>query len=159
LSAPVRDDSMPTHLFFYGTLVAGNPNPVAAAIHAALEPVGPARTRGVLVAIPDPAGWFPALVAGEGVAHGALYRAGAGFDRALLARMDAYEAFDPAEPADSLYRREAIMVQCEVGAAVDAAAYLWNGALPAGALQIAGGHFGQWLAQTGNPVFRATRSA
>ena len=51
---------LPRHLFFYGTLVAGNPNPVAAAIHAALEPLGPARTSGALYAIPDPAGWFPA---------------------------------------------------------------------------------------------------
>ena len=36
---------VPAHWFFYGTLVAGNPNPVAAAIHAALEPLGPARRR------------------------------------------------------------------------------------------------------------------
>ena len=74
---------LPRHLFFYGTLVAGNPNPVAAAIHAALEPMGPASAAGMLHAIPDPAGWFPALVLNDGPVaarvSGALYRAGVGF--------------------------------------------------------------------------------
>ena len=150
---------LPRHLFFYGTLVAGNPNPVAAAIHAALEPLGPARTSGALYAIADPAGWFPALVAGDDEVHGALYRAGAGFDPDLLARMDAYEDFDPADPAGSLYRRVSITVRTQDGADVEAAAYRWNRALPPGAEPIGEGHFGQWLAQTGNRVFGATRSA
>ena len=154
---PLND--LPAYLFFYGTLVAGNPNPVAAAIHAALEPMGPARTHGELYAIPDPAGWFPALVAGNDAVSGALYRAGATFDAELLARMDAYEDFDPGDPAGSLYRRECIAVRREDGAEVPAAAYLWNRAVPRGAEPICGGHFGQWLAQTGNPVFVATRSA
>ncbi|MBC7433878.1 MAG: gamma-glutamylcyclotransferase, partial [Rubritepida sp.] len=92
-------DVVPHHLFFYGTLVAGNPNPVAAAIHAALELLGTAQAGGVLYAIHDPAGWFPALVAGEGEVTGALYWAGPGFDADLLARMDAYEDFNPADPA------------------------------------------------------------
>ena len=155
---------LPRHLFFYGTLVAGNPNPVAAAIHAALEPLGPARTSGALYAIADPAGWFPALVAGDdeaisGAVSGVLYRAGGGFDPDLLARMDAYEDFDPADPAGSLYRRVSITVRTQDGADVAAAAYRWNRALPPGAEPIGGGHFGQWLAQTGNRVFGATRSA
>ncbi len=149
----------PAHWFFYGTLIAGNPNPVAAAIHAALEPIGPAWTMGALYAIPDPAGWFPALVAGDGEVSGALYRARPEFDAGLLARMDAYEDFDPADRAGSLYRREWIAVRTDDGADVQAAVYLWNRALPAGAEQIGGGHFGQWLAQTGNRVFGATRSA
>ena len=151
-------NQVPRHLFFYGTLVAGNPNPVAAAIHAALEPMGPARTSGALFAIPDPAGWFPALVAGDSEVSGVLYRAGAGFDAELLARMDAYEDFDPADPAGSLYPREGIVVRTEDGAKVPAAAYLWNRALPEGAECVIGGNFAQWLAETGNPVFGATRS-
>ena len=150
---------LPHHLFFYGTLVAGNPNPVAAAIHAALETLGPARTSGVLYAIPDPAGWFPALVAGDDEVHGALYRADAGFDAGLLARMDAYEDFDPADPAGSLYRRVSITVRTQDGADLEAAAYRWNRALPPGAEPIGGGHFGDWLAETGNQVFMASRSA
>ena len=149
----------PAHWFFYGTLVAGNPNPVAAAIHAALEPIGPAWTSGALFAIPDPAGWFPALMAGDDAVSGALYRAGADFDAELLARMDAYEDFDPADRAGSLYRRKCITVRTEDGAEVEANAYLWNRTLPAGALRIGGGSFGAWLAETGNPVFGATRSA
>ncbi|WP_295635999.1 gamma-glutamylcyclotransferase family protein [Novosphingobium sp.] len=150
---------IPRHLFFYGTLVAGNPNLVAAAIHAALEPLGPARTGGVLYAIPDPAGWFPALVAGVGEVKGALYRAGAGFDTELLARMDAYEDFEPADRAGSLYRRESITVRTDDGAVIEAAAYLWNRAFPPGAERVHGGHFATWLAETGHPVFEATRSA
>lgn len=158
LSAP-SSGAVPTHLFFYGTLVAGNPNPMAAAIHAALEPLGPARTTGLLYAIPDAAGWFPALVAGEGEVSGALYRARPGFDARLLARMDAYEDFDPADPAASLYRRKMIAVQVAAGEVVEAAAYVWNRAVPPGAGLVNGGHFGHWLAETGNPVFVATRSA
>ena len=154
---------IPRYLFFYGTLVAGNPNPVAAAIHAALHPLGPAQTGGVLYAIPDPAGWFPALVAkdgpGDGAVSGALYRAGAGFNVELVERMDAYEDFDPADPAGSLYRRESITARTADGAGIEAAAYLWNRALPAGAERVGGGHFGAWLAETGNCVFQATRSA
>ena len=154
---------VPSHFFFYGTLVAGNPNPVAVAIHAALEPLGPAQTGGILYAIPDPAGWFPALVAkdepGNHGVSGALYRAGAAFDADLLARMDAYEDFDPADCAGSLYRRESIAVRTDDGAGIEAAAYLWNRALPQGAERVHGGHLATWLAETGNPVFEATRSA
>ena len=150
---------IPGHFFFYGTLVAGNPNPVAAAIHAALEPLGTAQAVGLLYAIHDPAGWFPALVAGEGEVTGALYWAGPGFDADLLARMDAYEDFNPADPAGSLYRRESITVRTDDGAGIAAAAYLWNRALPSGAEHIGNGHFASWLAETGNLVFEATRSA
>jgi gamma-glutamylcyclotransferase (GGCT)/AIG2-like uncharacterized protein YtfP len=150
---------LPQQLFFYGTLVAGNPNSVAAAIHAALESLGPARTCGVLYAIPDPAGWFPALVAGDDEVCGALYQVGAAFDAALLARMDAYEDFDPDDPAGSLYRRATISVRNRAGVQAQSAAYLWNRALPAGAVRIGGGHFGHWLATTGSQVFMATRNA
>ena len=150
---------LPTHFFFYGTLVAGNPNPIAAEIHAALEPLGPARVAGALYAIPDPAGWFPALVVGEDATLGALYRAGPRFNAALLARMDAYEDCDPADPAGSLYRRDTIVAKLSHGAEVAAAAYWWNRTMPPGAQRIAGGDFAAWLAGSGNPVFRATRGA
>lgn len=154
---------LPRHLFFYGTLVAGSSNPVAAAIHAALEPIGLASAAGILHAIPDPAGWFPALVLNDGPdaarVSGALYRASAGFDAELLARMDAYEDFDPADLAGSLYRRITIMVRTEGDDDVAAATYVWNRALPPGAERVGGGHFAGWLAETGNRVFGATRSA
>ena len=173
---PLRPETsqVPRHLFFYGTLVAGNSNPVATAIHAALEPLGQARTAGVLYAIPDPAGWFPALVQGDGTAmggaltggpftggavSGALYRATAGFDLGLLALMDAYEDFDPSDPTGSLYRRVPLMVRTGDNVEIEAAAYLWNCALPPGAARVSGGHFGRWLEETGHRVFGAIRSA
>ena len=177
LSAETRQ--LPRHLFFYGTLVAGNSNPVATSIHAALEPLGQARTGGVLYAIPDPAGWFPALVQGDGTAMGgaltgrpftggpftggavggALYRATAGFDLGLLAQIDAYEEFDPSDPTGSLYRRVPLMVRTGDNVEIEAAAYLWNCALPPGAARVSGGHFGRWLEETGHRVFGAIRSA
>lgn len=149
---------VPAHFFFYGTLVAGNPNPVAAQIHERLERLGPAQVSGVLHAIPDAAGWFPALLPGEVTVHGMLHRARPGFDAALLATMDAYEDWNPRDPASSLYRRKTLTIGSE-GTSVEADVYLWNRALPEGAEPIPGGNFAEWLAQTGNPVFSATRSA
>lgn len=150
--------AVPTHFFFYGTLVAGNPNPVAMEIHAQLERLGAATAHGALYAVRDPSGWFPALLPGGEAVRGQLYSVAAGFDAALLARMDAYEDFDPGDPAGSLYRRETLAVEC-AGIRVEAAAYLWNRALPEGAEPITEGSFADWLAKTGNPVFSATRSA
>jgi len=49
-------------LFFYGTLMRGSCNPVASALHERLGPAVPARAAGWLFALPDPEGWYPALV-------------------------------------------------------------------------------------------------
>ncbi len=104
--------------FFYGTLQAGSDNPVARMVHALLEPLGAAQVAGALYAVPDPDGWYPALLPGTDVVHGQLYRAGAGFDAAALERMDAYEDFRPGDPAGSLYvRGEAALLDGGVGAA------------------------------------------
>lgn len=142
----------PLHFFFYGTLVAGMSNPVARAIHEALEPLGPASTAGTLHAIPDPAGWYPALLPGEGQVEGALYRAGPDFDADALARMDAYEDFDPGQPERSLYRRVEQAVDCR-GQMFGAQVYCWNRPLPTGAVPIAGGSFAAWLAAHGHRPF------
>lgn len=136
--------------FFYGTLLDGSDNPVAQAIHALLEPVGPTAVRGTLYAIPDALGWFPALVAGDGTAHGKLYAARSGFTPADLARMDGYEDFDPADPAASLYVRQ----ELELAGGAAAQVYIWNRPIPAGAELIAGGDFRHWLASRGMQQFR-----
>ena len=136
--------------FFYGTLLDGSDNPVAQAIHALLKPLGPATVRGALHAIPDALGWFPALVAGDGLVHGKVYAARPGFSAADLASMDGYEDFDPANPAASLYLRQ----ELELTGGGTAQAYVWNRALPAGAVPIASGDFREWLASRGMPQFR-----
>lgn len=141
--------------FFYGTLLDGSDNPVARAIHALLEPEGPATVRGSLFAVPDPTGWFPALVPGDGPVHGRSYRARPGFSAADLARMDAYEDYSPAEPAASLYLR----AELELAGGGTAQAYLFNQPLPAGSVPIAHGDFRRWLNETSHAQFTGLREA
>lgn len=144
-------------LFFYGTLLAGSVNPVAESIHAKLAPVGPARAAGALWAIPDPLGWFPALVEGEGTVRGMVYEARSDFAAADLAAMDAYEDFDPADPDGSLYLRRALPVAVDGEAPAQAHVYLWNRPLPEGARSIPGGNFRGWLAGEGLTQFTGLR--
>ncbi|WP_338468052.1 gamma-glutamylcyclotransferase family protein [Novosphingobium sp. ZN18A2] len=147
--------------FFYGTLLAGSDNPVAAQIHARLQPAGMASVKGALWAIPDPLGWFPALVAdeGAGAVRGMIYEARATFDAADLARMDAYEDCDPAHADASLYLRRAFAVMPEVasGSRGEAQVYVWNRPVPDGARAIPGGDFRAWLAAEGLAQFTGLR--
>lgn len=136
--------------FFYGTLVAGSGNPVARAIHARLRPLGPATVRGSLHALPELLGWYPALLPGAGVVRGMLYEAGTDFGADDLARIDAYEDHDPQRSRESLYLRREVAAMDVAGAVSTAQAYLFNAALPAGAMALPGGDFAAWLAQTGH---------
>ncbi|WP_281379436.1 gamma-glutamylcyclotransferase family protein [Novosphingobium sediminicola] len=123
---------MSLHFFFYGTLMAGMGNRHERAVHALLESGRAASVRGRLYAVPDPAGWYPALVPGAGVVRGRVYRAGPRFNARALARMDAYEGPE--------YRRGRMKL-----GAITAYAYVWRGALPRGARRIACGDFRAWL--------------
>jgi gamma-glutamylcyclotransferase (GGCT)/AIG2-like uncharacterized protein YtfP len=145
--------------FFYGTLVAGSGNQVAASAQALLSDMGPATVPGQLHAVPDAEGWFPALLPGEGLVYGRLYAAGADFDAAELARLDAYEDFDPARPDSSLYVRTGIAATDAAGVTEEAQAYRFNQPLPVGSRPIAGGNFHAWLTEEGLPIFRGHRSA
>jgi gamma-glutamylcyclotransferase (GGCT)/AIG2-like uncharacterized protein YtfP len=124
-------------VFFYGTLIAGSDNAVARAAHRGLGPGVAAQVRGALYAVPDPLGWYPAMVPGEGVVHGYVYRVVDGFD---VGALDAYEGAD--------YRREAIEVQ-----GITAHAYIWAGALPLGAVLIPSGDFAAFAAAHGLAVY------
>lgn len=146
------------HFFFYGTLLAGNPNPVALELHRLLRPVGPGTVVGMLHAVPDETGWFPALVTGSGEVFGQVYEARDGFAARDLARMDAYEDCDPADPVGSLYLRKETTVNTAGGECI-AQVYRYNQPLPDGSRPIPRGDFAAWLAETGLPVFSATRSA
>lgn len=129
--------------FFYGTLIAGSGNDHERAAHALMGEGRAQVTRGRLYAVPDPAGWYPALLPGAGIVRGMVHRAGPRFDARALARMDEYEGRD--------YRRGLIRVGLGM-----AQAYLWRGALPRGARRIAGGDFHAWLAACrGRRAYRA----
>ncbi len=139
--------------FFYGTLLDGSDNPVAWDIHALLSPLGPAAVRGALHAVPDAQGWFPALLPGGALVQGRLYEARAHFTPDDLARMDAYEDFDPDRQETSLYvRRESSL---EDGGM--AQAYLFNQPLPPGSHLIPHGDFRRWLAESGAAQFSGLR--
>ncbi|MFM5908091.1 MAG: gamma-glutamylcyclotransferase [Novosphingobium sp.] len=146
----------PVQFFFYGTLLDGSDNPVARSLHLHLEPAGQAGVAGTLHAIPDPAGWFPAMTPGAGIVHGSLYRTKPGFGEDDLNRMDAYEDCDPENPAASLYRRQAIRL---AGCGTLVQAYVYNQPLPEGARLIAEGDFRAWLAATGLAPFSGLREA
>ena len=126
---PLRRWAAPTsaEFVFYGTLIAGHANPAARLVARQMRCLGPTRLRGRLYVIPDMAGWYPALVPGEGVVWGMRYVAPPGFD---VAALDAYEGAD--------YRR------VRMGGAW---VYVWREALPRGARRISRGDFAAWLAQ------------
>lgn len=145
-------------LFLYGTLLAARTNATARALHGALGPGTMAWTPGLLHAIPDPDGWYPALVpvpADRGVVvHGVLHRTTAAFDATMLANVDAYEDFDPQAPATSTYLRRALAVT-PLGQTtpVKAQAYCYNRPLPPAAVPIPAGDFIRWLTDRGEPGF------
>ena len=146
------------HLFFYGTLLDGSDNAMAREVHRLVNPLGAATLRGKLLAVPDPQGWFPALIAGEETVHGGLYEATSALSPAELARLDAYEDYDPLNPAASLYLRAAMQVTDAKGAAVMADVYLYNQLLPPGSCAIPSGDFRQWISASGEAPFAGRRS-
>jgi len=136
--------------FFYGTLGEGMDNPTIRAIRPKLMPGRPATVRGSLHCIPDRDGWYPALTVagGESAVEGMIHDTRASFTPDDLARLDAYEAFDPADEAASQYVRRTIDVDCE-GSLVPAEAYLFNGALPPEARRVEQPSFAAFLAAHG----------
>lgn len=128
------------HFFFYGTLIAGSANPVAARIHDRLRPLGAATVRGKLLAIPDPDGWYPALLPGDGRVHGALYAAAPDFASDDLGLIDAWEGDD--------YRR--VVLDTDRG---PAEGYVFVAACPSDAVPVPSGSFARFLAETGHRAF------
>jgi gamma-glutamylcyclotransferase (GGCT)/AIG2-like uncharacterized protein YtfP len=127
--------------FFYGTLIAGHPNPVARAVHARLRPLGPATIQGNLYAIGDPAGWYPALLLGAGRVEGQVYETLPEFAEVDLVQLDAYEGAD--------YSRRTVRIE-PFG---DVQLYFWATPLPAGSEPVPGGNFAEWLLATGRKAW------
>jgi gamma-glutamylcyclotransferase (GGCT)/AIG2-like uncharacterized protein YtfP len=135
--------------FFYGTLIAGSDNLLAAAAHTLLRDCGPALARGALHAVEDAEGWYPVLLSGASLVHGRLYETIPGFGEAELAAIDAWEDFDPADPAGSPYVRGTIVVADAAGGFHEAHAYTYNRPLPPSAQPIADGDSRAWIAREG----------
>ncbi|MFN7157460.1 MAG: gamma-glutamylcyclotransferase [Erythrobacter cryptus] len=130
------------HLFFYGVLLQGS------AVWPILRGLGPGRaatTRGALYALPDPLGWYPALIPGDGAGAGLIlgrvHRAG----EIDLGALDAFEGAD--------YVRRPVPVAVE-GQSLWAEAYVWAMPLPLGAEPIVHGDFSRWLSETGRAPYR-----
>ena len=132
--------------FFYGTLMAGSGNEVARAVHGRLGPGVAAVVSGKLYGIPDPQGWYPALVTGAGgVVRGFVHEAAPDFTEADLAALEDWEGPE--------YARFAVAVVRGDGARVIAQAFVWAGALPEGAEEISGGDFAAFIAERGLTAF------
>lgn len=125
--------------FFYGTLLAEQANPVARALHRVLGPGIAATAPLGMIAIPDARGWYPALVPNlPGLSHGFVHDSLPPFSASDLARIDRYEGRQ--------YRRQEITA-VTAGGPVRALAYLWQAAIPDGALAIRSGRFADFLSE------------
>ena len=137
----------PTHLFFYGVLQEGlGPDGGDWPFLSGLGLGAPATTTGALYAIPDPAGWYPALILTQArfatSVHGTLHEASA----VDIAAIDAFEGED--------YARQSVAVDGWDGyGETRADAYVWTADLPDGAEPIPGGSFAEWLEQTGRRAY------
>ncbi|MBC2667495.1 gamma-glutamylcyclotransferase [Novosphingobium flavum] len=128
--------------FLYGTLLAGSGNGVATDLHRKLAPGSPAEARGSLFAVPDPDGWYPALMHDPegGPVRGVMHETLPPFSEADLAALDAYEGAD--------YVRAEIPVE-DGGLTFMAHAWVWAGALPSGAEPVPDGDFAAFLMRRG----------
>ncbi|MDE1916908.1 MAG: gamma-glutamylcyclotransferase [Sphingomonadales bacterium] len=137
--------SEPSRLFLYGTLMAGHRHRLARRLHEVLGPGREAGLSGIMYAVPDAEGVYPLVIPGEGWVRGMVHEA-AGLSDALWGELDAYEQV--VTRGDGYRRRAVTLVSGE-----RAQAYLWQGALPPGALPVAEGEFAAFLARTGMQPF------
>jgi gamma-glutamylcyclotransferase (GGCT)/AIG2-like uncharacterized protein YtfP len=115
----------PTYLFVYGTLRPGHAPASVAAYVDNCACVGDGCTSGRLYALRN----YPGAIvdaAGEGKIYGQLLALP---DETTLGRLDAYEGYDPRDPANSLFVRTACDVMLDApdgGRTVRAWVYVYN---------------------------------
>jgi gamma-glutamylcyclotransferase (GGCT)/AIG2-like uncharacterized protein YtfP len=119
------------YLFAYGTLQPGLAPMKIARVAAKLRLVGEGFVRGVLYDL----GGYPGAVADPG-AKGRIIGTVMELpdDEGVLARLDAYEGFDPEAPKTSEYIRERQAVELKAGGTVECWFYRYN--LPASSTQV-----------------------
>lgn len=127
----------PDLLFVYGSLRQASDHPMAQLLRTYAQPLGPARTRGVLYDL----GAYPGLKDAEGDdawVRGEVFRL---LDPAsLLPRLDAYEGCGPHDRPPYLFERHLRSVELDTGATVMAWVYLYNRPV-AGARRIPSGDY------------------
>jgi gamma-glutamylcyclotransferase (GGCT)/AIG2-like uncharacterized protein YtfP len=126
------------HLFFYGILQGDVAQGPVRDLLAGIGPGAPATARGLLYAVRNEAGAYPAMVAGDGEVCGMLHEAGS----VDLAALDVFEGEE--------YRRAEI----ETAGGQVAQAYLWAGSTD-GLQPIAHGEFARWLRENGLSAYSA----
>ena len=137
-------------LFFYGVLMPGLVSGRMAELVALLGPPRPATVSGRLFAVPDPRGHYPVMIAAQGAERvsGAVLVPGPQFGAGELAELDAFEGFDPADPAASDYIRDGLHARLADGLTLGAQAYRWNRAIGVDFIPIAHGDFVRYLAES-----------
>ncbi len=122
----------PPLLVLYGSLRRGEGSHRTLKLDRRLTFLMPCVVRGRLFDLGD----YPAFVAGNGLVHAELFEPA---DATVMADLDDFEGFDPADPVRSLYVREPIAL---VGAPHGGFIYRYNAPL-AGYPEIASG---DWVA-------------
>lgn len=125
-------EGAPPRLFVYGSLRAGQSNPMAALLHAHARHLGPGTVQGRLYVV----SWYSGMVAGEAagdVVHGDVFELAAETAKRVIAEMDAYEG--------DAFVRAPVEVAMEGETRFPAFAYLYAGGV-AGLARVA---HGDWL--------------
>ena len=110
----------PRHIFFYGTLMRGFPLRKRSGIDEWIRFAGCGEVTGALFDL----GPYPGLTEADGRVRGEVYELVA--TGPLLARADAIEHFESADPAASEYVRRAVACRLDDGRALDAWVYFYN---------------------------------
>lgn len=100
----------------YGLLRKGASGFARFGLETAFRPLGPCRIPGVIHDL----GGYPGLVNGEGEVAGELF---AVTDASVIARLDAFEEFDPTSPESSRYLRVRLPL---LTPRQEAWVYVWN---------------------------------
>jgi gamma-glutamylcyclotransferase (GGCT)/AIG2-like uncharacterized protein YtfP len=113
----------PEYLFAYGTLLSDHPSSEVASAIAQLKHIGPATIRGYLFDL----GEYPGAVidpTATTLVHGEVYELPN--DEQFLAKLDAYEEYDPSSPSDSLFVREKCIARGSDDRIFECWAYRYN---------------------------------
>ena len=135
MPARVPPGDPPSHVFFYGTLMAGFARRRGAGVDAHLRFVG----RGSIPAALFDLGLYPAAVPSpDGRVWGELYEVSS--SEHVLPVLDTIEGYTPAHPEGSLYLRDTAWVTSLDGSETPAWVYFYNAPLGR-ALPIASGDY------------------
>ena len=135
-------------LFLYGTLKHSEENAMAQILKDKLSAPRAATVPGCLFVIPHERGYYPALTPAETAGDrtgGFVYETLNTFAETDLQQIDAYEEYYPSDIENSEYLRRVVTVEYDDGTTDQAEAYLYNAALPEGAIRVPDGDFSSFM--------------